>query len=204
MKNSNTIVQGLPLFEYQLVLNPHEELRNKIMNVKQHVFDTYKASAALYSKPFVTLVYFTGLQQMEAKVVNRLQTIAMGCPPLKIELKDFGSFPSHSIFINVTSKVQAQQLVKTIRTEARHLMKINSDHAPHFMMEPTMAIARKLLPWQFEKAWLQYRHRSFTGRFIADAMLLLKRPVGGTRYEIVSRFEFRHLPVTTTQGMLFA
>ena len=51
--------------------------------------------------------------------------------------------------------------------------------------------------------WLEYSHRQFTGRFIADAMLLLKRSVGEKKYEIAGRFEFENLPVNTSQGELF-
>ena len=70
-------------------------------------------------------------------------------------------------------------------------------------MEPYIAVARKLQPWQYEKGWLEYSHKSFTGRFIGDAMLLLKRPVGEMKYQIIRRFEFQNLPVTTKQGELF-
>jgi len=82
-------------------------------------------------------------------------------------------------------------------------MKLNDDNKPHFILEPHLTIARKLLPWQYEKGWLEYSHRHFTGRFIADAMLLLKRPVGELKYEIARRFEFQNLPVGIKQGDLF-
>jgi 2'-5' RNA ligase len=138
------------------------------------------------------------------RLVSRLKTIAMGCPPIKVELKDFGSFPSHTIYINITSKVPVQNLVKNIRTDAQRLMKLNDDNKPHFMMEPYLTVARKLEPWQYEKGWLEYSNLNFSGRFIADAMLLLKRPVGEMKYEILERFEFQNLPVATTQGNLFS
>ena len=67
-----------------------------------------------------------------------------------------------------------------------------------------LTIARKLLPWQYEKSWLEYSHKHFTGRFIADGMLLLKRLAGEMKYEIVQRFEFQNLPVTVKQGDLFS
>jgi 2'-5' RNA ligase len=127
----------------------------------------------------------------------------MAFPPVKIELKDFGSFPSHTIYINITSKVPVQNLVKLIRTDAQRLMKLNDDNKPHFILEPHLTIARKLQPWQYEKGWLEYSHKHFTGRFIASDMLLLKRPAGELKYQIVQRFAFENLPVSTTQGDLF-
>jgi 2'-5' RNA ligase len=200
---SNT-TPGYKIYEYLLVLNPHEELRNKIMDVKKHFAEKFQSETALYSKPHLTLVNFVQYGMMEERLLNRLNAIAMGYHPIKIELKDYGSFPSHTIYINITSKLPIQELVKQIRTEAQQLMKLNNDNKPHFIMEPHLPIARKLQPWQYEKGWLEYSHKQFTGRFIADAMLLLKRPVGEIKYQIVQRFEFQNLPVTTTQGSLFA
>lgn len=203
MKNINSI-PGYKVNEYLLVLNPHEELRNKIMQVKKQFFDTYKNESAVYGKPHITLANFVQYSMQEERLINRLNTVAMGFHPIKVELKDYCSFPSHTIYINITSKVPIQSLVTQVRSQSQQLMKLNNDHKPHFMMEPHLTIARKLQPWQYEKGWLEYRHKQFTGRFIADGMLLLKRPVGELKYQIVQWFEFQNLPVTTIQGALFA
>ena len=203
MKDLNNTIPGYRVYEYLLVLNPHEELRNKITAVKTDFYNTYKAETAKWGKPHLTLVNFLQYEMFEERIINRLKLIAMGYHPIKIELKDYGSFPAHTIYINVTSKVPIQNLVKQIRTEAQRLMKLNDDNKPHFIMEPHMTIARRLLPWQYEKGWLEYSHKHFTGRFIAGGMLLLKRPVGEMKYEIAQRFEFQNLPVNTTQGELF-
>jgi 2'-5' RNA ligase len=205
-------IPGYRVYEYLLVLNPHEELRNKIMKVKQNFCDVYKVSAVQKpfgsGKPHITLANFLQYELMEERLMSRLNMIALGFHPIKVELRDYGSFPSHTIYINVVSKLPVQLLVKTIRTDAQRLMKLNDDNKPHFILEPHITIARKLLPWQYEKGWLEYSHKQFTGRFIADSMLLLKRPVGEPdhyrmKYQIVKRFEFQNLAVTTRQGELF-
>jgi 2'-5' RNA ligase len=203
---TGNIMPQYKIYEYLLVLNPHEELRNRIMAVKNEFYEKYQAGTVPKfsgGKPHITLVNYVQYEMMEERVINHLKTIAMGFHPIKIELKDYGSFPSHTIYINITSKVPVQSLVKQIRTETQRLMKLNDDNKPHFILEPHLTIARKLLPWQYEKGWLEYSHRHFTGRFIADAMLLLKRPVGELKYEIARRFEFQNLPVGTKQGDLF-
>jgi 2'-5' RNA ligase len=204
MKNNIEIPVKYKQYEYLLVLNPHEELRNKIMQVKQEFYDKYQSSLALYSRPHITLVRFKQYGVMEERIVNRLKAIAMGYHPVKIELKDYGSFPAHTIYINITSKVSVQDLVRQIRTEAQRLMKLDEENKPHFITEPHLTIARKLQPWQYEQSWLEYSHRHFTGRFIADAMLLLKRYAGEKKYQVVQRFEFQNLPVSTVQGNLFS
>ena len=203
MKTIVNTIPGYRVNEYLLVLSPHEELWNRVMKVKEDFATEYKSDHARWGKPHVTLVNFLQYAMMEERITNRLRTIAMGYPPFKVELKDFGSFPSHTIYINVTSKLPIQNLVKEIRHDGQRLMKLNDDHKPHFILEPHLTIARKLVPWQYDKGWLEYSHKHFTGRFIADKMTLLKRPAGEMKYHLVEKFEFQNMPVTTKQGELF-
>ena len=50
MKPIINAIPGYKIFEYQLVLNPHEELRNRILQVKQQFHDKFQAPTALYGK----------------------------------------------------------------------------------------------------------------------------------------------------------
>lgn len=202
MKINIQSIPGCKINEYMLVLNPHEELRNKIARVRSEFTDTYKNSAALGSKPHLALVRFTQLEMMEERIVNRLKVVGMGFQPFKVALKDYGSFPAHTIYITIPTKIPIQNLVREIRG-AQRLMKLDNDHKPHFIDEPFIAIGRKLLPWQYEKGWLEFSHRQFNSSFIADNMLLLKRRLGDKAWQIAQRFEFMNLPVTTKQGELF-
>ena len=194
---------GYRLNEYLLVLSPHEDLRNRIVRIKKDFQEKFQASFTLSGRPHITLARFVTWNMGEEKLLHRLQHIAMGVAPFKVELRDFGSFPSHTIYINVTTKQPVQQLVKELKT-AQKLMKAHKDFEPHFIQEPHLTIARKLLPWQFEKAWIEYEGLQFTGRFIADGILFLKRPLGANPYQILSRLEFKNMPVATRQGELFA
>lgn len=202
MQTITQVIPGYRMSEYLLVLQPHEELRQRIMQVKKDFQDTYKAFTWAHHKPHIVLATFTQYDMMEERILNRLKVTAMGYQPFKVELKNYGSYPSHTLFINVATKVPVQLLIKEIRT-AQRLMKTDNEHKPHFIDEPNIAIARKLLPWQYEAAWKDYSHRHFTGRFIADSMLLLKRRVGDKAFQVVQRLEFMNLPVTTRQGELF-
>ena len=81
------------------------------------------------------LARFTQFEMMEERIVNRIKTIAMGFHPVKIELKDFGSYPSHSIFIKVVSREPVKALIRDIR-ELQRLMKPDNDHKPYFTDDP--------------------------------------------------------------------
>ena len=211
-------IPGYNYNEYLLVLNPNEDLRDKIMQVKKEFSEKYKATVALYSKPHITLVNFVQFEMIEERLVTRLRTIATRYKPFKVDLKDYGSFPSHTIFINVASKQQVQNLGKELRP-VQQLMTLDKENRPHFINDSYLTVARKLLPWQYEKGWLDYSHRYFTGCFMADGMLLLKKPLSQSdgpglteksnsicppkNYQIVQRFGFMNSPVNIKQGELF-
>lgn len=202
--DTRTLVQipGYRYNEYLLVLNPHEELRNKIMYIKGAFADKYNTHYARYWPPHITLANFVQFELMEERLLNRLRTIAMGYYPFKMELRNFGAFPSHTIYIQVETQLQVKNLVKELRA-AQPLMTLNKDFKAHFMDQPFIPIASRLQPWQYEKAWLEYSHHAFSGRFIADSMLLVKRRVGEKKFQVAERFEFMNLPVATKQGELF-
>ncbi|PWU02017.1 MAG: hypothetical protein C5B52_06180 [Bacteroidetes bacterium] len=199
MKSQNQTIPGYKINEYLLVLTPGQDLEHKISAIKKEFSETYKSNFAIGGRPQITLARFTQLEMMEERILLRLQAIAMGSYPIKMELRDYGSFPSHTIYINVTTKLPVRNLVKKVK-EVQRLMKLDNDHKPHFIDEPYIVIARKLLPWQYEKGWLEFSNRHFTGRFISDGMLLLKRKMGELAYQVVQRLEFKNLPVNTKQG----
>ncbi|MEO7445199.1 MAG: 2'-5' RNA ligase family protein [Ferruginibacter sp.] len=195
---------GYDVHEYLVVLQPHEEVQTKITQVKKIFAEEFLNEHALYSRPHIALVRFKQLAMQEEKIISRLKNIAMGLAPVKIELSDYGSFPAHTIYINVKTKLPVQYIVKKIRTDAQRLMKLDADNKPHFLIDPYIPIARKLVPWQYEKAWEKYAHKNFTGRFIADGILVLRRKEGEKNYQVLRRLTFDNLPVNTTQASLFS
>lgn len=203
MEPVNFHMPGYRINEYLLVLHPPDDLWQKIMKIKNEFADKYKNEVAKFTKPHISLINWLSLELMEERMMQRLQTIAMGITPFKVELKDYASFPTHTIYINVVSKVPIQSLVKEMK-QAQRLMTLNRENKPHFIETPYLSLCRKLKPWQYEEGWLEFSHRQFTGRFIADSMLLLKRQAGQkTKFQIAKRFEFQNLPVATKQGNLF-
>lgn len=204
MELNNFPIGDVRVNEYLIVLKPHDELVNKIKSIRDEFAEKFQTASAHYLKPHLALVNFFGLEMSEERLVNRLLSISMGLIPVKIELKDYGSYPSHSIFINVTSKIPLLSIIEQLK-RAQALMKLSKDNKPHFIEDPHILISRKLKVWQFEQGWLEFSHRHFTGRFIADSFLLLKRKANSnSSFQIVKRFEFQNLPVSTFQGKLFS
>ena len=188
--------------EYMVVIAPHEDLYDRIMKIKQEFAEQYDNRMATALKPHISIVRFLQYEMKEHYLYNKLKLLAMGLPAFKIDLEHFGSYPSHTIYINVQTQEPIKAIAKKLRS-AQSLMTINKDNKPHFMNEPHIAIARKLLPWQFEKGWLEYANRHFQGSFIADQLVFLKRSPGSKAWQVVDRFKMLNLPVETKQGDLF-
>jgi len=203
-QNQSIFIQnaGYRVYEYLVILNPHEELRKKIVGVKEEFARQFDVPQALWGKPHLTLARFKQFGMMEERITSHLKVVAMGYHPFKVELHNFGSYPTHTIFVNVTTKEPVKNLVKEIKPWQK-LLKLDEENKPHFIDDPIFTVARQLKPWQYETAWAEYQHKNFTGRFIADTMLLLKRSLGDKPYQIAARFEFQNLPVSTRQGELF-
>ncbi len=202
MQNSFNHLPGYNINEYLLIIEPPQNLSDKIKFIKEDFSKKYKCEAAKYALPHITLINFIQLEIMEQKIINHLKMISMGLPAFKIEMSDFGSFPSHTIYVNITTKIPIVETVKALR-DAQRLMKLDKENKPHFITEPYITIARKLSPWQYEQGWECFNHQHFKGMMIATELTLLKRNVEGGRYKTASKFTMQNLPVFTKQGALF-
>lgn len=203
MQITKTYIKSIAIAEYLLLIQPRQDLADRILDIKQQFYNKYKAPEALKGLPHITLVNFVQYTGFEERIRQHLRTIALAQSPLSIELLDYGSFPSHTIYINIISRSNIQNLVKSIRTSTQSLMKLDKDNRPHFILEPHLTIARKLKPWQYEQGWLEYSNKNFSARFIAKDMVLLRKDADDNKYFMVERFEFMDIPVKVTQSVLF-
>lgn len=200
MEISTAAMPGYRINEYRLVVPLPEALQEKIGAIRKGLHEKYGVKQPFGLKPSLTILKCHGFEKSEAKLLERLQHIAMGVPPFKVELEDYAGYPSHTIYINVTTKSPFNDLTKELK-KAKRLMQIPK-HDPHFINEPHLIMAQQLKPKQFANMWLECEHRQFTGRFVADALLLLKRQAAGA-YEVVRRLELLNLPFHVKQGTLF-
>lgn len=191
------------LYEYLLVLNPDEKESRKVSAEKQYYFSKYKASTAIYGKPHITLANFLYIEKFEKMVIQDLRKVATTTCPINVEMKDYGNFSPHTIFINVITEAPIQNLVKRIRIKTNKVLTLDPENKPRFIMKPHVTIARKLLPWQYEQSSIEYSERSYSGMFVADKMLLLKRQIGEQKYQLIGEFFFNGLNGPAIQPGLF-
>ena len=190
--------------DYLLIVQPHEDLYNKIIDIKKQFAEKYDNPMAAFLKPHLTLVKFMQYEMTEKHIVKKLQSIAESSASFKVDLNGFGSFPTHTIYLNVQTKNPIINLVKELK-QTQHLLKFDKEHKPHFITEPHISIARKLLPWQYEKGWLEYSNTSFSASFMVNNLILLKRKTGAKGYTVAATFPLLNKQVAvTTQASLFS
>ena len=195
-------IPGYPLNEYLIILNPHEELRLKVEKSRKELVDNHHLLQPPTGRPNICLVRFSATPMQEEKIVQRLRLIAMEEKPFLVELKDFGSYPMHAIFICIANQPRVLELIRNLK-QARPLMKAAGED-PHFMQDPQIALAGRLSKEKYLDVMKEYLHKKFTGRFLADAFLLLKRPKQDRKFEVVRRFNFEYIRVSAAQGVLFS
>lgn len=204
MEKSVLTMPGYRINEYQLVLRLPPTLWHKVQKVKDEFADSFQVAHARWGKPHITLARFVQYEMMETRIVNRINCITMAQYPFNLQLQDYGCFPTHTLYIRMATKHPVLQLVKQLRSDLQRLVKHNEQHNPYFSSEPIITVAANLQPLQFNLAWEVYSRKHFTAQFLADSLLLLKRPVSEQPFQIVQRFAFQNLPVATKQLALFA
>ena len=189
------------LNEYRVVLVPPPVFQEKVRRIKSDFSAKYRTAFSAHAA-CMSLVYFKQFNGNEDMVIRKLAANAAKQRPLRIEMNDFGSYPTHSIFIDTGSKKQVQKIVDIIRP-LQHLMKTSKENKPHFITGPHINIAKKLLPWQYEQAWSEYEYLHFSGSFIAAEVSLLKKAPSENFYHTVGTFAFLGEPEKIVQPELF-
>lgn len=198
-EKAGILMPGYKTSTYRIVLMPHLELRKKLMKVRQEFAEKYEVRQ--YPRAaFITLAKFDLFAMMEKRIIQKLESIAMTQQPFMVAMKDYGSYPDHSVFINISNSSRLKILSKEIQALRPLIKSVNTK--PFFIRDFNLQLASGLKPWQFEKGWQDYQKRSFTGSFYANEVLLLKHHGNSPELEILSRFEFRNIPVQV-QGELF-
>lgn len=201
METSLFHMPGYRVNEYLLVLDIPEALRHKIERARKDLLEKYLIPQPATGRPHVALARFVLPEMLEEKMLYRLQVIAMAEKPFLVEMKDYGSYPMHSIYINIANQQRVLQLIKSLK-QARRLMK-HGEQDPHFLQDPAIPLAGRIDKKIYVEAMKEYSHKHFSGKFVADAMLLLKRKAGEKKYMVLRRMEFQNLQVNAAQGNLF-
>lgn len=174
--------------DYLLVIQPSNDVKEKTNTIKKQFAEKYECPQALHSKPHITLLRFMQYSMNERNIIHKMQLCINKHSSFMVLLNGFGSFPTHTIYVNVETKNNIVDVVKSLKpTQA--FLKYDKEHKPHFITTPHLTIARKLQPWQYEKGWLELSNTPFTASFMVSNILLLKRNIEQKHYTVAATFE---------------
>lgn len=182
--NGNNVVVN----DYLLIIQPSNDVKEKVNAHKKSFAEKYECPQALHSKPHLTLLRFMQYGMNERNIVSKLGLLINKHLSFMVSLNNFGSFPTHTIYVNVETKNNIIDLVKSLKP-AQAFLKYDKEHKPHFITTPHLTIARKLLPWQYEKGWLELSNTHFNASFMVNDILLLKRNIEQKHYTVAATFE---------------
>lgn len=192
-----------PVSEYRLVIVLPPVLQESIGKLKKSFSDTYQCPASVSGLSVITLIRFQQYEMMEPKIIHRIALLARAQHAFLVELSGFAGLPTHSIYIPCTTQVALSENTKTFRS-LLSLLKPDKERKPHFVNDPYVPFASKLIPWQYEKGWLEMRHTHFSGKCMVGDYWLQKRKEGGTQFENLKKFPLMHIRETCEQGNLFS
>jgi 2'-5' RNA ligase len=191
-----------PVYDYELVFRPTENLRRRLDLVRKAM--QQKAPTAFYNlgRNHLLLASFSQYAMMEEKMVQRLRRMAMSMPPFKMSLENFGAFAPHTIYFAFQPSPGFDRLQAMLRAE-KHLMKVINQE-PRIAGMPKIVVAQKLNISLFDLWWNSFERKKFHASMLVDSMLLLRRRQGERHWQILDRFEFNNLPAEVHQGTLFS
>ena len=188
--------------QYLLVLKPATQVVEKINELRNLIHEDFKTEIFPLSFPYVRLISFTGLKENEQHLINHLVKIGRQLSPVQLILKDFGNFPTHTLFINVASKVSLIDRINFIKKEGK--LSSFTIEQPQYIDDFYIPVAIKLKPWQFETLSVESYHLNFSASCIINEIQLLIREQNTGRLRCISKFPLQNLIKNTSQqGLLF-
>ena len=105
--------------EYLLIIQPNEDVKQKINTIKKDFAEKYECPQALYSKPHITLIKFKQYEMNEQKIIHSINNIVCQNAPIQVSINGFESFPTHTIYFNVETKNAIVEIVKLLKPSKR-------------------------------------------------------------------------------------
>lgn len=167
---------------------PPPPIFDQVTQLKEYFKNHYQSKAALNSPPHITLhMPFEWKVKSTEKLFTSFESFFRREKPVRIHLKNFGSFPPRVIFINVADAPELSVMQKRLTQHCkRDLNLYNADyHDRPFHAHMTIAF-RDLKKSYFEPAWKEFQLKNFDEEFYTSQVSLLKH--NGSKWEIVRDF----------------
>jgi len=182
-------------YEYLLMITPSYGTAKSMIEIKQIFSNDFGCRFAANLHPHITMVNFIQPFTAEPKVFQWFKNHASYVNAIHVDLKDFGKFDSHTIYVKINDHKEIVELVNNIRRNFAAKLNV-ANLKPIFVSHPHLTIARGMTSDQFNIAWNAWEKKTYNESFTATNMVLIKRPydifkgVSIGNYKKVSEFDF--------------
>jgi 2'-5' RNA ligase len=171
---------------YFIAIIPPADISHSIDEIRKQCSLDYKVYSALKPPVHITLAPpFKLPAEMETKLMASLET-ARNFAPFDQELKDFDSFPQHTVYINVVKTTGIALLHKQIKSVLKPFTKDAKGSSP---VNPHVTIAYRDLHDTYPQIIEAYKKRIFRAHFMVNKFSLLKH--NGKQWNIIKDYESR-------------
>ncbi len=161
-------------FVYLLVITPPPVECKRIMRLKNQLAKLYASGIAL-SRPHITVAQFFAWEKNEAAIIQLIVDAAAAYKPFCIRLENYGSFPQHTVYINVAAGETLKNLSADLRYAiCQRLIRDTGNRKPHFLTRAHLTMVRRLERGHWYSARRVFRRLSYRSAFTATGMFLLK------------------------------
>ncbi len=162
-------------FEYLLVVHPNEEIFNQLLAEKENFSSEYNVNIAKKTLPHITIANFLAKETMEETLIKWMHKIISNHHSFDVMLNNFSGFPSSkTVYARIQNHEPFKQLAASLKTINTY---INDNGFPNAKLinHPHLTIARSLQQTVYEKAIMDYSHKTFNANFMVNELILLKR-----------------------------
>ncbi|MCE9499088.1 MAG: 2'-5' RNA ligase family protein, partial [Leptospira sp.] len=143
--------------------------------IKVEIAEKYNSKEALKPPPHITLVSpFFMDPKTEDDFGVEMQAFTFREKGFQIGLKNFGHFGNHTIFLNIKSPGEIQELNNKLSRFLRMGFNFPKSLLRSSKNYPHMTVAYRDLQKKFKEAWTEFHTRNFEAEFPVESIFLLK------------------------------
>lgn len=179
---------------YFIAIMLPEEVSRRIVEVQIEFSERFESRRSLRILPHITLKAPFRLPPFrQSDLLAWFSDIVIDSPSFQVEIDDFDAFENSGhpvVFIKPTPN----DILSNLQSVLIHqFYRAFDDVAPNMtdsVFKPHITVAyRDLQPEMFEKAWLEFRDREFTGTFVVSSFQLLKH--NGKSWTIIRQYDLK-------------
>ncbi len=184
------------LWEYLLVVEPDQNVCDRIEAEKKRFLSIYKPGVRAELKSRIMIAGFKATESMEGTVIRWIHRICSQYKSFLVTLNNYSGFPTHTVYVRIQDHTPFKQLAAQLHVIDDYVQSSGCPEA-RFVHRPHLSIASGLTDDVYNNAMPDYSKETLHERFLAEGLVLLKRNNSFEPYKQVNVFRF-YPPDTNT------